>query len=124
VNGKIQSFTDLNTWQEGRKLVVMIYTLTKSFPFEEKYALVNQIRRAAISVTSNIAEGFGRKNYKEKIQFYFLSNGSLTEVYNQLIISNDLGYIKNQKIFNNIEVQITNVQRLLQGLITKSRSFL
>lgn len=79
-DGKIQTFTDLKVWQEGHILVVMVYKITKTFPKEETYSLVDQMRRAASSVTANIAEGFGRHSYKEKLQFYYLSQGSLTEV--------------------------------------------
>ena len=77
MNGKIKDFKDLNSWQEAHKLVIMIYEKTKIFPREEMFGLTNQMRRAAISVTSNIAEGFGRQGYKEKIQFYYLAQGSL-----------------------------------------------
>ncbi len=68
---KIKTFTDLKAWQEGHKLVILIYKIIKLFPKEETYSLVDQMRRAATSVTSNIAEGFGRHSYKEKIQFYY-----------------------------------------------------
>jgi len=75
--GKIEEFTDLIVWQEGHKLVLQIYKITKLFPKEETYSLTDQMRRAAVSVTSNIAEGFGRQGMKEKVQFYFLAKGSL-----------------------------------------------
>jgi len=90
---KIQSFTDLTTWQEGHKLVILVYKTTKKFPREEIYSLVDQMRRAASSITSNIAEGFGRQGYKEKIQFYYLAQGSLTELKNQILIAKDVGYL-------------------------------
>lgn len=76
---KIKSFTDLNVWKEGHKLVLQVYKLTKEFPKEELFGLTNQIRRAAVSITSNIAEGFSRHSYKEKLQFYSTALGSLTE---------------------------------------------
>ena len=66
---KINDFTDLLVWQKAHQLVIAIYKITKDFPREELYALVDQIRRAIVSVTSNIAEGFGRQTYKEKMQF-------------------------------------------------------
>src|SRR3990167_241538 len=81
---KIQVFTDLNVWREAHKLVLEIYKLTQKFPEGEKFGLTIQLRRAAISITSNIAEGFSRKTDKEKIQFYRMSLGSLMEVQNQL----------------------------------------
>jgi four helix bundle protein len=76
----IKEFTDLRVWQEAHKLVLFIYKNTGSFPTDEKFGLKNQMRRTAVSVTSNIAEGFRRHGYKEKIQFYYLAQGSLTEL--------------------------------------------
>lgn len=70
-NGKIKSFTDLNAWKFGHKLVLEIYRITSTFPKEEKYALVDQMKRAAVSVTSNIAEGFSRQSYLEKKPILF-----------------------------------------------------
>ena len=84
-NPKIKSFTDLQVWQEGHKLVLLIYKVTKKFPKEELFGLTNQIKRAGVSITSNIAEGFSRQSYKEKLQFYYMSLGSLTEIQNQLL---------------------------------------
>lgn len=77
---KIKSFTDLTVWKEAHELVLLIYSLTKDFPKEELFGLVTQIRRAVVSITSNIAEGFSRNSYKEKAQFYAMALGSLTEV--------------------------------------------
>lgn len=119
---KIQTFTDLIVWQKGHLLVIEIYKYTKYFPKEELYSLVDQIRRAAVSVTSNIAEGFGRQGYKEKIQFYFLAKGSLTEVKNQLFIAKDVGYL-DKKSFNVLMEKSDEVDRLLQGLIKSSRKY-
>ena len=116
----IREFTDLLTWQEGHKLVLMIYKI--KYPKEEKFGLMDQIRRASVSITSNIAEGFCRRTMKEKIQFYYLAQGSLTEVKNQLIISKDVGYISDHS-FNEIQNQLGNTHKLLIGLIAKSRSF-
>src|SRR3989338_331251 len=92
---QIKSFTDLIVWQEGHRLVVEIYRITKMFPREETYSLTDQMRRAASSVTSNIAEGFGRHGYKEKVQFFYLAHGSLIELKNQIFIARDVGYIPN-----------------------------
>jgi four helix bundle protein len=120
---RITSFTDLKTWQEGHTLVVLIYQVTKTFPREELYSLVDQMRRAASSVTSNIAEGFGRQGYKEKIQFYYLAQGSLTELKSQILIARDVGYL-NTEDFQVIADKTNGAHRLLQGLITKSKTFL
>jgi four helix bundle protein len=120
---KIASFTDLIVWQEGHKLVVLIYTLTKTFPKEEKYSLVDQMRRAATSVTSNIAEGFGRQTYKEKVQFYYQAKGSLTELKNQIFIAKDINYLNQDQIVWLMK-QSNCVDQLLQGLIKKSKTFI
>jgi len=119
---KIKSFTDLKAWQSGHKLVVLVYKITKDFPREETYSLIDQMRRAASSVTSNIAEGFGRRGYKEKIQFYYLAQGSLTELKNQILIARDVGYL-NTSLRELIE-NANTTHKLLQGLITKSKTFL
>jgi four helix bundle protein len=113
---KIQSFTDLNAWQEGHKLVLMVYQATKLFPREELFRLVNQICRAVVSITSNIAEGFSRNWAKEKIQFYAIALGSLTEVQNQILIARDLHYI-NQEEYTKISNQAILVSKLLRGLM-------
>ena len=69
----IRSFTDLEAWKEGHKLVLLFYNITKKFPSSEKFGLANQIRRAAVSITSNIAEGFSRNGTREKVQFYYIA---------------------------------------------------
>lgn len=115
-NAKIKSFTDLVAWLEGHKLVLEIYKATKNFPKEELFGLINQIRRAAVSITSNIAEGFSRQSNKEKIQFYCISRGSLTELQNQLLIAKDVGYLVNEK-FKKIAEQTVKVHKLINGLI-------
>ncbi len=119
--GKIKSFTDLKAWQEGHKLVIYIYKLTREFPSSENYGLKSQMQRAAVSVTSNIAEGFGRKSYKEKGQFYNNSKGSLTELQNQILISKDIGYLQYED-FKNIAEQSNLVGRLLTGLIKATKN--
>ena len=120
MNEKIKSFTDLTTWQEGHSLVLMVYRLIESFPKKENFVIIPQMQRCAVSITSNIAEGFSRKSRKEKIQFYYVSLGSLTELHNQLIISNGLNYINIEK-FNEIIEQLKKVQRLLNGLIKSAK---
>ena len=120
---KIRSFTDLKAWQEGHALVILVYKITKQFPKEEMYSLIDQMRRSSSSVTSNIAEGFGRQGFKEKIQFYYIAQGSLTELKDQILIAKDVGYIKNHSLNELIE-KSNNTHRLLQGLIRKSKTFL
>ncbi|MDP3792705.1 MAG: four helix bundle protein [bacterium] len=118
---KIQSFKDLIAWQEGHKLVLIVYDITKLFPKDEQFGLSSQLRRAVVSITSNIAEGFSRKSLKEKIQFYSMSHGSLTEVENQLIIAKDVRYIS-QETFNNTSDVMVVVSKTLNGLIKSLRS--
>ena len=120
---KIQSFTQLTTWQKGHQLVLSIYQTTKTFPKKEVYALVDQMRRCAISITSNIAEGFSRKSYKEKIQFYSMALGSTTELQNQLLVARDVSYITKEQ-FTTIAQLTVDVHKLINGLIKGSRKYI
>lgn len=122
-NLKIQSFTNLIAWQKGHELVLTIYKLTKTFPKEETYSLVDQMRRCVISITSNIAEGFSRKSYKEKIQFYSMALGSTTELQNQLLVARDVDYITKES-FTKIAVLTVEVHKLINGLIKGSRKYI
>lgn len=89
----IKSFQDLRAWQVCHELVLMVYKMTKQFPDEERFGLTSQIRRASVSITSNIAEGFSRFSYADKARFYQMAQASHAEVQNQLIIARDIGYI-------------------------------
>ena len=120
---KINSFTDLKTWQEGHKLVICVYKITKIFPREELYSIVDQMRRSASSVTAIIAEGFGRKTLKDKVHFYYQANGSLLELKNFLLISKDVGYLNETQV-NELLHQLNYTHKLLQGLITKTNSYI
>ena len=95
---KLYSFEKLDVWQRSRVLVFMIYKLTKTFPNDERFGLVSQLRRASVSVSSNIAEGSGRTSFKEQARFSEISFGSLIEVLNQLILSNDLEYVSENEL--------------------------
>lgn len=117
----ITSFTDLRVWQSGHRLVILIYELTKRFPLHEQYGLANQIRRAAVSVTSNIAEGFRRETYKEKLRFYSMAASSLTEVENQLIIACDVDHIS-QKEFEQAQKLAVETSKMLLGLMKATRA--
>lgn len=117
----IKSFTDLNAWKEGHKLVLMIYNITKLFPKEEMFGLVSQMRRCAVSITSNIAEGFSRQSYREKAQFYSVAQGSVTELQNQLLIARDVDFIGKEK-FQEIALQSVTVHKIINGLIKSSRN--
>jgi len=116
MENKIHNFTDLHAWQEAHKLVLLIYKFTKSFPRKERFSLIDQMRRCAISISSNIAEGFSRQGHKEKIQFYFVAKGSLTELENQVLVAKDVGYIK-EVILREVFDQTVTVHKLLNGLI-------
>jgi len=96
---KISRFQDLMSWKKGHELTLLIYKLTSSFPDEERFGLVSQIRRSSISITSNIAEGFGRGGFSDKVRFYDMAIGSLYEVQSQLCVAKDIGYL-NEKDFN------------------------
>ena len=113
---KIQKFTDLTTWQEAHKLVLEVYKVTDDFPPKEQFGLTNQMRRAVISITSNIAEGFSRQTIPDKIHFYVMSHGSTTELQNQLLASRDIGYLK-KKYFEQLAEQTVTVHKLITGLI-------
>jgi len=117
---KIQKFTDLIVWQEGHKLVLMIYKETKSFPQEEKYGLVDQMRRAVVSITSNIAEGFSKRSAKEKCHFYNTAKASITELQNQLLIAKDVEYLSKES-FKRIAEQSVTVDKTLNGLLRTTR---
>ena len=119
-SGKIKSFVDLDAWKEGHELVLMIYTITRSFPKEELFGLVSQMRRCAVSITSNLAEGFSRQSYKEKVQFYSMAQGSVTELQNQLFITRDVGYINTEE-FKRISNQTIKVHKIVSGLIKTSK---
>src|SRR3990167_5977379 len=119
---KIIFFTDLNAWKEGHKLAVKIYEITKNFPKDEMFGLTSQMRRCAVSITSNIAEGFSRQSYKEKLQFYSISQGSVTELQNQVLIARDIGYLDNE-IHDKLANKLVTLQKILNGLIKKTRSF-
>lgn len=89
----IVSFTQMDVWKKGHELVLAVYRATESFPTKERFRLTDQLCRAAISITCNIAEGFGRRKPRDKMRFYNQSEGSVQEVRNCLIISRDLLYL-------------------------------
>jgi four helix bundle protein len=120
---KIKNFTDLNAWKEGHSLTLEVYRLTKNFPREELFGLTNQLRRASVSFTSNIAEGFSRNSYKEKTQFYFMALGSLTEVQSQLMVARDLEYVSKND-FDKINLQAISINKITNGLIKKSKTMI
>jgi len=120
-NKKVESFKDLIIWQKGIELVNDFYKVTKHFPKEELYGLTSQIRRAAISIPANIAEGWGRGTTKNYVQFLEISRGSLYELETLIIISNNLTYL-NKDDSSEIENKIFEIGRMLNALITKLES--
>ncbi len=116
MNKSIKSHKDLKVWQDSIGLVTDTYSIVKTFPADEKYCLVEQMRRAAISVPSNIAEGAGRHTSKEFVYFLYVAMGSLTELETQFIISERLEYLKNPK---EIYDSILSLKVMLNGLIRK-----
>lgn len=117
---KIQTFEDLNCWKEAHKFLLEIYKTTEKFPKTEQFSLTSQMRRAGVSITSNIAEGFSRGTYNDKIHFYNMAQGSVTELQNQLILAKDLGYIAGEK-YENLREHSILVHKLITGFIKGAR---
>jgi four helix bundle protein len=111
------SYRDIVAWQRAMALVSEIYKCTETFPRREIYGLTNQIRRAAVSVPSNIAEGKGRRSKKEYVQFLYRARGSLHELETQLEIALNLGYLP-ARLFGQVREAASAVARPLNGLIT------
>ena len=109
------SFEKLTVWKSARQFVAAVYKLLSAFPAQERYGLCDQIRRAVISIPSNIAEGSGRASYKEKIHFIEIAYGSLMEVHCQLQLSEDLGYITNEQM-TSLKAQSMEIAKMLTGL--------
>jgi len=113
----MKSYKELEAWKRSRLLVKTIYQATKSFPSGEKFELVGQMRRSAISAPSNIAEGFGRNTTKDTIQFLHIARGSLYELETQLLLCFDLGYIP-EKTSSELCLEVNEICKILNGLIT------
>ncbi len=109
------SFEKLNVWQESRQLSVKIYMLTKEFPSDEKFGLISQMRRCAISIASNIAEGSGRHSNKDKARFTEIAYGSALELLNQIILATDLNFISENE-YHRLRVTISKITAMLDGL--------
>lgn len=118
--GSIRAFTDLNAWKEAHALVVLIYETSKNFPKDEVFGLTSQIRRAAVSVTSNIAEGFGRDSFADKAHFYVIAHASLSEVTSQLYVANDVGYLSDDEL-DELMDKADIAYKILRGLIRSTK---
>lgn len=117
---KIKDFTDFEVWQTGKALVKQNYELTSHFPKEEIYGIISQIKRAALSVPANIAEGFGRYHFPDKAKFYINARGSLYELKSHLLISETLGFASTDQI-NNLIMIIDDLSVKLNNLISRTR---
>ena len=113
---EIKNFYDLEAWKQAHLLVIEVYKITENFPKEELYGIVSQLRRAVSSITANIAEGFARYHFKDKIRFYYQARGSAAEVQNFLLIARDLKII-NDEICKKLGEKSKEVQKLINGLI-------
>jgi four helix bundle protein len=113
--GKMKPHKKLNVWKKAIEFVTKIYKITKSFPDHEKFVLVPQIWRSAISIPSNIAEGAGRLSKKEFIQFLSIAQGSTSELETQLIISNNLGFLREEDM--HLLDELDEISRMIIGLI-------
>lgn len=112
----MKEYTELVVWQKSRELAGLIYKLTQSFPKEELYGLCQQLRRAGVSVPSNIAEGCGRRTSADTIQFLHVSRGSLYEIETQFYLSKDLNYL-DDNIFRDVLEKVRECKKLLNGFI-------
>ena len=117
----IKSFEDLTVWQDARKFTNKIYNLTNKFPKEEIYGLTSQIRRATVSIMSNIAEGFDRRSDKELSNFLSMARGSSSEVQNDLYIALDLKYISKED-FTIMYQEAKKIAKQINGLMTYLKS--
>jgi four helix bundle protein len=118
---KPDTYQDLEVWKQSKDLVSFVYSITKSFPRDEQFGLTNQLRRAAVSIPSNIAEGCGRNHFKDSIQFLFIARGSLYELETQMIITYDLQYISQENLAK-AQTKIKSCKRLLNGFINYFQS--
>ncbi|WP_396195079.1 four helix bundle protein [Flavobacterium sp.] len=111
----IKSYKDLLIWQKGFQIVISTYKLTKDFPQEELYALTNQIKRASVSIPSNIAEGYGRNTDKSFGHFIDISRGSLYELETQLLIAKELEFIQDLDMFNHVISLINEESKMINA---------
>lgn len=117
----IKSYQNLIVWQKSFALSILVYKLTKNFPKDELYALTSQIRRASVSIPSNIAEGYSRRRKLEYIQFLQIAFGSAAELETQILITKELGYLTNSD-FIKVNDLLVEVLKMLNSLITKLKT--
>jgi four helix bundle protein len=112
----LKNYKELKVWQKAYQLCIEVYRVTKTFPKEEVYGLTSQIRRAAVSVPSNIAEGYGRRTAGEYIQALYVAYGSNCELETQILLSGDLGFVRSENL-DRLKNGLGDVERLLKALI-------
>ncbi len=112
----LKNYRDLKVWQKSYRLCLDLYKITKKFPKEERYGLTSQIRRAAVSIPSNIAEGYGRKTTADYLRFLYIAYGSIGELETQLLFSGDLNYV-NQENLKALKDGTEEVERMLKAMI-------
>jgi four helix bundle protein len=117
--GKIKSYKDLLIWQKGIEITEKVYLITNNFPQNELFSLTNQIRRASVSISSNIAEGFGRNSTKSYMNFLKISRGSLYELETQLIIADILNYISDNELLKSINDLLSEEGKMINSYINK-----
>jgi four helix bundle protein len=112
----LTNYKELDVWRKAYQLCLKVYKATKDFPKDEQYGLISQVRRAVVSIPSNIAEGYGRKSTKEYIQALYIAYGSNCELETQIMLSGDLGYIEARELAT-LRETIGDVERMLMALI-------
>ena len=117
--GKIKSYKDLLIWQKGIEITEKVYLTTNNFPENELFSLTNQIRRTSVSISSNIAEGFGRNSTKSYMNFLKISRGSLYELETQLIIADRLNYISDNELLKSINDLLSEEGKMINSYINK-----
>jgi four helix bundle protein len=117
----VKTHKDLEVWKKSIDFVTEVYTVTASFPKSEIYGLISQIRRAAVSIPSNIAEGSGRNHKAEFVQFLYIALSSASELDTQLIISNNLRYIEQEQL-ERLQNELNTISKMIQGLIKAIKS--
>ena len=114
----MKDFKELRVWNEAHLLTLQLYKLTRSFPCEELYGLISQIRRAASSIPSNVAEGCGRRSDGEFSRFLQIARGSASELEYHLLLSHDLGYLTDER-FKELQIKLSQLQRMLTVLVQR-----
>lgn len=119
--GQIKHFRDLIVWQKAHEITLAIYKITELFPRKEQFSLIDQMRRASISVGSNIAEGFSRLSIPDKIHFFAMAKGSLTELENQIYVARDVSYLNSDSV-NELVKMVVDEGRLLTAIMKTTRN--